>query len=242
MVAATRPTNYWFIARRDTVTDEILETMTASRPCSPSGDARERADTPRLPEPGLGPADRPRRGRSPSRFEGPATRALPATRSPARCWPTGRSVLSRSFKYHRPRGAAHHGGPRRQRHGAGRRRAQRARRPPCRSRTGMAVTSINRPARSSATAYAGLELFARFLPVGFYYKTFFRPNGSLEAVREADPRAGRPRHARPEGRARPLRQGLPVLRRARWSAAARPGSRRPIAAAEAGAEVVLMDE
>lgn len=89
----------------------------------------------------------------------------------------GRSVISRSFKYHRPRGALTMAGHdvnslvqvgvepnvRGDRH---------------RVAANMAVTSINRMGRLDRDLLAVIGLFSRFLPVGFYYKTFFRPRGA----------------------------------------------------------------
>ncbi len=89
----------------------------------------------------------------------------------------GRSVLSRSFKYHRPRGVltmAGHDvnslvqiGPEPNVRGD--------RRP---IGPGMEVRSVNRLGPLDRDLFAGLGLLSRFLPVGFYYKTFFRPLGA----------------------------------------------------------------
>jgi sarcosine oxidase, subunit alpha len=90
---------------------------------------------------------------------------------------SGRHVLSRSFKYHRPRGvlsmAGHDAnamvqvGPEPNVRGDQRRISQ-----------GLAATSINRVGTLDNDRLALLGLFSRFLPVGFYYKTFFRPHGA----------------------------------------------------------------
>lgn len=87
----------------------------------------------------------------------------------------GEVLLSRSFKYHRPRGVLTMAG-----HDANS-LVQVAEEPNVRAdrhqiRNGVAVRSINRLGSLKHDLYAGLEYFARFLPVGFYYKTFFRPN------------------------------------------------------------------
>lgn len=84
-------------------------------------------------------------------------------------------LLSRSFKYHRPRGVLTMAG-----HDANT-LVQVAEEPNVRAdrhalTDGVAVRSINRLGSLSRDFYAGLEYFARFLPVGFYYKTFFRPD------------------------------------------------------------------
>jgi sarcosine oxidase, subunit alpha len=111
---------------------------------------------------------------------------------------SGRHVLSRSFKYHRPRGvltmAGHDTnsivqvGPepnvRGDRHGIS---------------AGMQAISVNRVGRLDRDWLAALGLLSRFLPVGFYYKTFFRPRGAwrffekpiraLAGLGSLDPRA-----------------------------------------------------
>lgn len=110
----------------------------------------------------------------------------------------GRSVISRSFKYHRPRGPLTMAGHdvnslvqvgvepnvRGDRH---------------RVTANMAVTSINRMGRLDRDLLSVIGLFSRFLPVGFYYKTFFRPRGAwaffekpiraLAGLGRLDPRA-----------------------------------------------------
>ena len=110
----------------------------------------------------------------------------------------GRMVMSRSFKYHRPRGPLTMAGHdvnslvqvgvepnvRGDRH---------------RISANMAVTSINRVGPLDRDWLAVIGLFSRFLPVGFYYKTFFRPRGAwaffekpiraLAGLGRLDPRA-----------------------------------------------------
>lgn len=110
----------------------------------------------------------------------------------------GRAVISRSFKYHRPRAPLTMAGHdvnslvqvgvepnvRGDRH---------------KIAANMAVTSINRLGRLDRDLLAVLGLFSRFLPVGFYYKTFFRPRGAwaffekpiraLAGLGRLDPRA-----------------------------------------------------
>jgi sarcosine oxidase subunit alpha len=89
----------------------------------------------------------------------------------------GRHVLSRSFKYHRPRGpltmAGHDVNSLVQ---VGPEPNVRGDRHPI--APGMAVTSVNRLGSLDRDFYSALGLFSRFLPVGFYYKTFFRPLGA----------------------------------------------------------------
>lgn len=90
-------------------------------------------------------------------------------------WAEGQAMISRSFKYHRPRGALTMTG-----HDANT-LVQVAEEPNVRADLrrigdGLAVKSINHLGSLKRDYYAGLEYFARFLPVGFYYKTFFRPD------------------------------------------------------------------
>ena len=88
----------------------------------------------------------------------------------------GRVLLSRSFKYHRPRGVLTMSG-----HDAnaivqvGGEPNARADQHPLAE--GMAVESVNRLGPLDHDLYAGMGLFSRFLPVGFYYKTFYWPRG-----------------------------------------------------------------
>lgn len=110
----------------------------------------------------------------------------------------GRSVISRSFKYHRPRGTLTMAG-----HDVnslvqvGVEPNVRGDRHPVTAN--MAVTSINRLGRLDRDLLSVIGLFSRFLPVGFYYKTFFRPRGAwaffekpiraLAGLGRLDPRA-----------------------------------------------------
>jgi sarcosine oxidase subunit alpha len=88
----------------------------------------------------------------------------------------GRVLLSRSFKYHRPRGVLTMSG-----HDANT-IVQVGGEPNARAdqhalAEGMAVESVNRLGPLDHDLYAGMGLFSRFLPVGFYYKTFYWPRG-----------------------------------------------------------------
>ena len=91
----------------------------------------------------------------------------------------GRQVMSRSFKYHRPRGpltmAGHDVNALVQVDAEPNVRGDRHPILP-----GMAVTSVNRFGSLDRDKSAALGLFSRFLPVGFYYKTFFRPKGAWQ--------------------------------------------------------------
>ncbi|HWT32110.1 MAG TPA: 2Fe-2S iron-sulfur cluster-binding protein, partial [Propylenella sp.] len=90
----------------------------------------------------------------------------------------GRSVLSRSFKYHRPRGILGMAG-----HDVnsfvqvGDEPNVRGDRHPVTD--GMVVTGQNYLGSLDRDRYALLGLFGGFLPVGFYYKTFFKPDWQL---------------------------------------------------------------
>lgn len=88
----------------------------------------------------------------------------------------GQVLLSRSFKYHRPRGALTMNGL------DANTLVQVADEPNVRAdlhpvSPGLAVTSINRLGSLERDAFSVMDYFSRFLPVGFYYKTFFRPAG-----------------------------------------------------------------
>ncbi|MCA1452647.1 (2Fe-2S)-binding protein [Bradyrhizobium sp. BRP22] len=153
---------------------------------------------------------------------------------------SGRHVLSRSFKYHRPRGAltmAGHDsnslvqvGPEPNVRGDRHRIAE-----------GIAVTSINRFGTLDRDWLALLGLFSRFLPVGFYYKTFFRPHGAwrffekpiraLAGLGSLDPKA-------PHGYFDKQYLFSDILVVGGGPA----GLCAAIAAAEAGAETLLIDE
>ena len=90
---------------------------------------------------------------------------------------SGRHVLSRSFKYHRPRGvltmAGHDANALVQVGSEPNVRADRHAIDP-----GMKVNSINHLGSLDHDWLSVAGLFSRFLPVGFYYKTFFRPRGA----------------------------------------------------------------
>jgi sarcosine oxidase, subunit alpha len=88
----------------------------------------------------------------------------------------GQTLLSRSFKYHRPRGALTMAG-----HDANT-LVQVAEEPNARAdlypvANGLAVKSLNWLGSLEHDLYSAMGLFSRFLPVGFYYKTFYWPNG-----------------------------------------------------------------
>lgn len=152
----------------------------------------------------------------------------------------GRKVLSRSFKYHRPRGALTMAG-----HDANclvqiaddpHVRADRHRLTP-----GVAVRSLNWLGSLDRDWLAGIQAFSRFLPVGFYYKTFFRPVGAWKLFEPAIRRfAGL---GRLEPRAQPRRYDKTHLFTDVLVIGGGPaGLEVAIAASEAGADTLLIDE
>lgn len=152
----------------------------------------------------------------------------------------GQTLLSRSFKYHRPRGVLTMAG-----HDANT-LVQIANEPNARAdlrsiSAGLDVRSINRLGSLERDAYQIIDSLSRFLPVGFYYKTFFRPKGSWpffeRVIREMaglgtlDPRA------------RPGYYDKKYLFADVLVVGGGPaGLRAAIAAAESGAETLLVDE
>lgn len=89
----------------------------------------------------------------------------------------GQTLLSRSFKYHRPRGVLTMAG-----HDANT-LVQVAEEPNVRAdryalSNGIAVRSLNHLGSLNHDLYSVIGYFSRFLPVGFYYKTFYWPNGA----------------------------------------------------------------
>ncbi len=129
----------------------------------------------RLPEPW---GSRLRRGRPLAfHFEGRAYEGLEGDTLASALLANGVDVLSRSFKYHRPRGPL----------------TMRGLDPNCYVQLGdepnvpadrlalaegMAATGQNYRGSLADDRDAWIGRVARFLPVGFYYKTFFRPQGS----------------------------------------------------------------
>ena len=198
------PTTYWFIAERNTVTDEIIQHLSGRRAVQAARRIRRQAEAGR----GLSddrhqpPARRPH-GRLIDRsrpiaftFEGRASQGFAGDTIASALAANDAWMLSRSFKYHRPRGVLTMAGQdantlvqvgdepnvladRR----ADRRRASRS---PARTMS----------AASSTIATPGSSMFGRFLPVGFYYKAFYRPRGAWKFWEPLHPPHGRPRHGR----------------------------------------------
>ena len=104
-------------------------------------------------------------------------------------------MLSRSFKYHRPRGPLTLRGL--DANGyvqLGDEPNVPADRLPLAA--GMVATGQNYRGSLARDRDAWIGRVARFLPVGFYYKTFFRPKGSWRFWEALHPRQGRPGQAR----------------------------------------------
>lgn len=152
----------------------------------------------------------------------------------------GQVLLSRSFKYHRPRGVLTMTGL------DANTLVQVADEPNARAdlhpvSNGLAVTSVNRLGSLERDAYAVLDHFSRFLPVGFYYKTFFRPVGAwklferpirvMAGLGTLDPRAEHKYYDKKYLFADVLVAGGGPA-----------GLEAAIAAAEAGADTLLIDE
>ena len=152
----------------------------------------------------------------------------------------GRRVLSRSFKYHRPRGALTMAG-----HDANcivriadepNVRADRYR-----VRDGIAVTSVNRLGSVDFDLYAAMGAFKRFLPVGFYYKTFFRPKGIWHWFEKPIRRMAGLGHLEPAARPRSYDKAY-LFADVLVVGGGPAGLEAAIAAAEDGAETLLIDE
>lgn len=152
----------------------------------------------------------------------------------------GQVLLSRSFKYHRPRGALTMNGL------DANTLVQVADEPNVRAdlhavTPGLAVTSINRLGSLERDAFSVMDYFGRFLPVGFYYKTFFRPAGVwkyferpiriMAGLGTLDPRAAHKYYDKAY-----LFTGVLVV------GGGQAGLQAAIAAAEGGADTLLIEE
>ncbi len=97
---------------------------------------------------------------------------------------SGRHMVARSFKYHRPRGIVGAGAEDPAalvEVGSGARRDPNSRATETEIFHGMEVASQNRWPSLSFDAWAVNDLFWRFMPAGFYYKTFMGPPASWMA-------------------------------------------------------------
>ena len=162
----------WFVAERDTRTNEVLFTALPDARPGPSSKAARRREPPAARSPASA-SHATRRSRSASTAS--RSRRSPATRSAPRCYAAGRRTFSRSFKYHRPRGLMCCAGQ------CPNCLVQVGDRPGVRACTepvteGLQVRHMNaRPGLEfdvmRVTDLAG----GPFTPPGFYYKTFIKP-------------------------------------------------------------------
>jgi len=105
------------------------------------------------------------------RFEGRAYEGLEGDTIASALWANGVKVLGRSFKYHRPRGilsAANHDVNAMMQSGS----VPNVRADATLLVAGMDLTAVNTFSSLDKDAASILGRFARFLPVGFYYKAF----------------------------------------------------------------------
>jgi sarcosine oxidase subunit alpha len=153
----------------------------------------------------------------------------------------GRTLLSRSFKYHRPRGVLTMSGQ------DANTIVQVGAQPNVRAdqhaiADGMAVESVNRLGPLDHDLYAVIGLFSRFLPVAFYYKTFYWPRGAWQHLFE--------RPIRIMAGLGKLRPGAPhkyydkayLFADVLVIGAGPAGLEAAIVAAEAGADTLLIDD
>ncbi len=113
------------------------------------------------------------------RFEGRRYQGFAGDTVASALWAHGVRVLARSFKYHRPRGARSFAG-----HEADTLvQLPHAPNVPADRLTlseGLDVTGQNYDGSLERDRRALLGRFGRFMPVGFYYKAFFRPKGAWD--------------------------------------------------------------
>ena len=159
---------FWFIAERDTLRDAVIATHPAGNGPPPPA-APGRAMMHRLE--GAAGEWIDRSGALRFSFEGREYAGFPGDTISSALAAAGVPFLGRSFKYHRPRGvlsfANHDSNTLFQVDGV----------PNVRGdvtplRAGMAVFAVNTVGGLFADRAALLDRFARFLPVGFYYKAF----------------------------------------------------------------------
>ena len=173
------------------------------------------------------------------RFEGREYKGFAGDTVASALWASGVSVLGRSFKYHRPRGilsgANHDVNALMQAGGTPNLRADAT---PLQA--GMALNAVNTFGTLERDPGSLLGMFARLLPVGFYYKAFHskRLFPLWERMFRAMTGLGRVDFATPRLRT-PKRYGFcDVL----VVGGGPSGLSAALAAAEQGAEVVLVDE
>ncbi|MBW8370464.1 MAG: FAD-dependent oxidoreductase [Thiobacillus sp.] len=173
------------------------------------------------------------------RFEGRAYTGFEGDTVASALWASGVSMLGHSFKYHRPRGilsAANHDVNALMQAGG----TPNVRADATPLEAGMALTAVNTFGTLERDAGRFLGGFARFLPVGFYYKAFHskRLFPLWERMFRAMTGLGRVGFATPRLRT-PKRYGFcDVL----VVGGGPSGLNAALAAAEQGADVVLVDE
>jgi sarcosine oxidase subunit alpha len=173
------------------------------------------------------------------RFEGRAYTGFEGDSVASALWASGVSVLGHSFKYHRPRGilsAANHDVNALMQAGG----TPNVRADATPLAEGMALTAVNTFGTLERDAGSVLGWFARFLPVGFYYKAFHskRLFPLWERMFRAMTGLGRVDFSTPRLRT-PKRYGFcDVL----VVGGGPSGLSAALAAAEQGADVVLVDE
>ena len=112
-------------------------------------------------------------------FDGKPHRGFAGDTAASALLGAGVRVVGRSFKYHRPRGVWGHGA---EEPNAildvtlGRHHEPNARATMLPLAEGLALRSVNATPSAARDAYGILDAFARFIPSGFYYKTFMWPD------------------------------------------------------------------
>ena len=227
----------WFIAERDTTTNEVLFTALPSEAPPPGRAAAMSRLNPQ-------PQERIDRQRKVSfTFDGKPVEAYEGDTIGSALYAAGQRTFSRSFKYHRRRGLMCCAG---QCPNCIVRRRRRAR------ARGPAPSRCARGSRSSTSTRSSLEFDAmratdlvgsQLTPPGFYYKTFIRPRKLwplYEKVLRNAAGLGKLRHeqAEREWRTEYRRRHADVLVVGGGIA----GLNAAIAAAQLGADVVLADE
>ncbi len=178
------PTSFWFIAERNTVTDEILKTYPAGELfkdrvnfAAKSGE-EVMAGMNRLPHPFGAWIDRAKP--ISFTFEGKQIDGFDGDTIASALLANGQTMISRSFKYHRPRSVLTMAGQ------DSNTLVQVGEEPNCladkrRISPGLKVEAQNYVGSFEADKGRFTGLVERFLPVGFYYKTFHEQKKSWKA-------------------------------------------------------------
>jgi sarcosine oxidase, subunit alpha len=155
----------WFNMKRHTVTHEILAVYKHGRDGAMSQPHRLQTG---------GASTDHERSRSSSTIV--ATKAIPATRWPPRLLANGVHLVARSFKYHRPRGIMTAGVEEPNamvQVGEGGRTVPNVKATESGLYDGLVAKSVNVFPSVQFDAGAAIGALSRFMPAGFYYKTFF---------------------------------------------------------------------